>query len=212
MSLIYEAELVPTKAEIIAAWLPTRSWFNGDVEQVEIVGGYRFDDPAGEVGIQGQFVTAGSNTVYHVPLTYRGAALEGAEEHLMGTMQHSVLGERFVYDAIGDPVFQNVLARVIAQGGTHADEFTALADGSTEPRPVQGEVFGSGIPDSDYPEFITAKTSTDDGVSSAFTSKATLAILRLVDPKVVFTGSVKTLKGTWETQEDPVVLATLRFE
>jgi len=33
-----------------------------------------------------------------VPLTYRGAPLDGAEDALVGTTEHGVLGRRWVYD------------------------------------------------------------------------------------------------------------------
>lgn len=210
MSLIYEAELVPTKSDVIAAWLPSQEWFNGDASKLEIITGYRFDDPEGEVGIQGQLVTADDGTLYHVPLTYRGAPLKGAENHLMGTMQHSVLGKRWVYDAIGDPVFQTVLANVIAKGGSQAEEFTAQPDGTTVPRAVQSYVNGSGSTENSTPSLEAAKVSTDDGVSSAKDRKVTLSILRRIDSRTTFTGEVETLQGTWDGQEEPVVLATLQ--
>jgi len=42
--------------------------------------------------------------VLHLPVTYRGAPLDGAEAHLITTLEHSALGRRWVYDAAGDPV------------------------------------------------------------------------------------------------------------
>lgn len=41
---------------------------------------------------------------YLVPLTYRGAPLDGAENALVGTMEHGVLGRRWAYDGCHDPV------------------------------------------------------------------------------------------------------------
>ena len=41
---------------------------------------------------------------YHVPVTYRGAPLAGAEAALLGTSEHGVLGRRWIYDAAQDPV------------------------------------------------------------------------------------------------------------
>ena len=46
-----------------------------------------------------------------LPLTYRGAELDGAEEHLVGTTEHSELGPRWVYDGCADPVFVGELVR-----------------------------------------------------------------------------------------------------
>ena len=52
--------------------------------------------------------------VLQVPLTYRGAPLEGADEHLITTMDHSVLGVRWVYEAAGDPVALECFTRALA--------------------------------------------------------------------------------------------------
>lgn len=42
---------------------------------------------------------------YLVPLSYRGEPLEGAPgEALIGTSEHGVLGTRWVYDGVHDPV------------------------------------------------------------------------------------------------------------
>ena len=40
-----------------------------------------------------------------MPVTYRDAPLPGADAWLIGTMDHSVLGKRWVYDGVGDPVY-----------------------------------------------------------------------------------------------------------
>lgn len=55
---------------------------------------FRYDDPEGEVGIETLIVRVADGELLHVPVTYRGAPLEGAEPWLMGTMEHSVLGSR----------------------------------------------------------------------------------------------------------------------
>ena len=53
------ASLVPSKLELLAAWLPSRPWFTGDASALEAVGSYRFDDPDGEVGMETHLVRAG---------------------------------------------------------------------------------------------------------------------------------------------------------
>lgn len=50
-------------------------------------------------------VSADGGPVYQVPLTHRGAPPDGADKWLIGTMDHSVLGPRWVYDARGAPVY-----------------------------------------------------------------------------------------------------------
>lgn len=209
MTYIYRATITPTKAEVIAPWLPKQAWFNGHESKVEIVSGYRVDDPAGEVGLQGLLVTAGDDTLYHVPVTYRDAELGGAEAHLIGTMEHSALGTRWVYDAIGDPVFQAVLAETIASGATEPEEFLVEADGSHTPRDPQSRLRGSGSADAEVPSMDAAKVATEDGVSTATSKAVSLAILRRIDPRTVFTDDVETLTCSWDGQAEPVVVATL---
>ena len=53
----------------------------------------------------GSFAFPPDGSVLHVPVTYRAAPVAGADEHLIGTMEHSVLGRRWAYDGCADPVF-----------------------------------------------------------------------------------------------------------
>lgn len=143
MALLHDATLVPSKRELIAAWLPRQAWADG-LPELTPFGGFRIDDPAGEVGVEGILLrSADGATVAHVPLTYRGAPLEGAEEHLLGTTEHSVLGTRWVYDAVGDPVYRAVLTETIAAGGTGAEEYFEV-DGERVTRTPSVSVAGSG--------------------------------------------------------------------
>lgn len=77
---------------------------------MEVIGSYRFDDPDGWVGVESFLVRFGG-LLLHVPLTYRDEALAGAEGALIGPMRHSVLGNRWVYDGLGDPLFVVVMVR-----------------------------------------------------------------------------------------------------
>lgn len=111
MAIIHRhATLKPSKTELLADWLPTRPWYRGDPGSPATLvksGGFRLDDPAGEVGIEFLVVTDTSPSgpvAYLVPLTYRGAPLAGAEHALIGTMEHGVLGTRWTYDGCQDPV------------------------------------------------------------------------------------------------------------
>ncbi|GAA2702949.1 maltokinase N-terminal cap-like domain-containing protein [Actinoplanes palleronii] len=129
MALLHKTEIKPTKLELLGEWLPGRSWAAGAAGAegaaglaVSRVAAGRFDDPAGVVGLEVMLVRVGDGPVLHVPLTYRGAPLAGAEEFLVGTTEHGVLGTRWVYDAAGDPVFVSVLTDVIRTGGTQAAE------------------------------------------------------------------------------------------
>ena len=115
MAEIHKTTLEPSKLELLTRWLPSRRWYTGKSASGEPVvpvlrkfGGYRLDDPEGEVGLEVLFVQDFSGllpVLYQVPLSYRGAPLEGAEHALVGTTEHGVLGTRWVYDATADPVF-----------------------------------------------------------------------------------------------------------
>ncbi|MDH2414269.1 hypothetical protein [Nocardioides sp. CER19] len=119
MAIVHvDATISPTKPELVAAWLATQPWAAG-LGDLEYVGGYRFDDPDGEVGVEALLFRAGDR-VLHLPLTYRGAPLEGADELLVCTMSHTALGQRWVYDASGDPVAVRAFLTAILTGGEQA--------------------------------------------------------------------------------------------
>src|SRR4051812_27246948 len=121
MALLHRTTLRPTKLELLSVWLPTRHWFQGDGEVVRVTG-FRFDDPAGAVGVETMLVRCGDGPVHQVPLTYRGAPLAGGDDFLVGTAEHGALGSRWVYDACGDPVYAAALARAISTDGGQAEE------------------------------------------------------------------------------------------
>lgn len=95
------------------------------------------------LGLEALLVQSGGGPVLHVPLTYRGMPLAGAEEFLVGAAEHSVLGTRWVYDGCGDPVWATALAATVLTGGTQVEEFFDI-DGRLEPRAPTATVRGSG--------------------------------------------------------------------
>lgn len=116
MAVIHQTTLTPSKLELLSAWLPSQPWYQGGPPALVKCGGFRLDDPAGEVGIEFMLVadTSGDGpAVYHVPLTYRGSPLAGADYALVGTAEHGVLGRRWVYDGIHDPVLTAQLLAVL---------------------------------------------------------------------------------------------------
>jgi hypothetical protein len=205
MALIYKATLAPSKLELLTAWLPGRSWFSGPVAEARQMGAYRFDDPAGEVGIEAILLRAGGGPVLHAPLTYRGAPLAGAEEHLVGTTEHSVLGRRWVYDGCADPVWATALATTVLTGGTQAGEFVEV-DGRPEPRAPTATVVGSGTPGTRVGE-IDAVTCHDEGRTTVVhAGELELVVARVVGADVAAT---HTLTGRWG-EGGPAVLAGVR--
>ncbi|UUZ59795.1 maltokinase N-terminal cap-like domain-containing protein [Nocardioides sp. B-3] len=101
MAIIHRATITPSKLELLDSWLGSEVSGDGELHRVA---SYRFDDPAGEVGIEALLVTRGGGAARRAVLTYRAAPLDGAEDHLITTMEHSALGTRWIYDATGDPV------------------------------------------------------------------------------------------------------------
>jgi hypothetical protein len=124
MAVIHHTTLVPSKTELVAPWLSAQPWYGGAGGEPDLVksGGFRLDDPAGEVGIEFLVVTDVSGAAprsYQVPLTYRSAPLDGAEHALVGTSEHGVLGRRYVYDGTSDPVLRAELLALL-QGRAEA--------------------------------------------------------------------------------------------
>ncbi|GGT66227.1 1,4-alpha-glucan branching protein [Streptomyces atratus] len=116
MAVIHHTTLSPTKLELLTTWLPAQPWYRGTGQQPELArtGGFRLDDPKGEVGIEFMVVTDTSGdqpAKYQVLFSYRGAPLPGADDTLIGTTEHGVLGQRWVYDGAHDPV---VVAQLLA--------------------------------------------------------------------------------------------------
>ncbi|GAA2657430.1 maltokinase N-terminal cap-like domain-containing protein [Streptomyces lunalinharesii] len=149
MAAIHHTTLKPTKLELLTDWLPGQPWFRGDHPSPELTkaGGFRLDDPQGEVGIECLVVTDASGAVprsYFVPLTYRGAPLDGAERALVGTTQHGVLGKRWIYDGAHDPVFAaELLALFQGRAVPQAQDDSDTRDDSVTRHVEDAAAFGS---------------------------------------------------------------------
>lgn len=176
MAIVYTAQLVPTKPELIAAWLPTQAWFKEDSAEIELLGAFRFDDPYGEVGIETHIVRGASGTVYQVPLTYRGSPMSNAGRFLVAEIEHSVLGHRWVYDAAADPVAVAQLVEAIATGSEQVDVFI---DGAEEPAPVDVAVRGTGSQAS-VPQATLVDLKTEGPITRIQTDSLAVDIYRIV--------------------------------
>lgn len=193
MAVIHRAQLTPTKLEALSDWLPRQPW-SGVAAGAELlqVGRFRFDDPAGEVGVETMLVRVGDGPVLQAPLTYRAAPLEGAEEFLVTTMDHSVLGPRWVYDAVGDPVHADVLHRAIVTGGTEADIQVAV-DGRFEPGPKFATARGSGS--AEHAASITSvRVATAGALTTITTDAGDLVLLRVLGTPAP---AGETLTASW---------------
>jgi hypothetical protein len=205
VAIIHRAQITPTKAELIAGWLPSRTWAAGAAAPFELLGAFRFDDPLGEVGIETHLVRAGNGDVLQVPLTYRAAPLEGAERHLVGTMEHTHLGRRWVYDGCGDPVYAAALATAIRAGGSEAEEWVE-SDGAPVRREPTARVSGSGSADAP----VATAGSVDPSDGAAATTIGALVVLRVVG-RTERPDDAEFLTGTWRGSEAPALLAYLRL-
>ena len=212
MALLYQAEITPTKLELLTGWVPTQPWFTGAVgEPLVNVAAYRFDDPDGEVGIETIFVRAGDGPVLQVPVTYRGAPLAGAEAALIGTTQHSVLGERWVYDATGDPVYLAAVATIALTGG-HQAELMVETDGHRVVREPTAVVAGSGTPGTPattLPAAADIDIRHDTGATIVAAGPLRLVVARVLGDDDVLAGPAsgsatthEVIAGTWPGQPD----------
>ncbi|GAB3823785.1 hypothetical protein ACFPIJ_62595 [Dactylosporangium cerinum] len=197
MALLHRADLTPSKLELLNAWLPTRSWYTGPAEpDLAKVGAFRLDDPAGAVGVETMLVRAGDGPVLQLPLTYRGAPLAGAEGWLIGTTEHSVLGPRWVYDAVGDPVYAAVLAATILTGaGQAAEEFEV--DGVRQVRPNELQVTGSGYAGATVPVLGDVLRVVDTDPTRIATDSLSLTVIRVLTDDPAVPGGAPTLTATW---------------
>lgn len=201
MALIHTATLRPTKLELLAGWLPGRDWYTGPAGDLDRLAAYRFDDPAGEVGIETIVVSADDGTPYQVPLTYRAAPVPGRENRLIGTTEHSVLGRRWVYDAVGDPVYAAALAAAVLDDAGQADEYVEV-DGRLDRREPTMAITGTSVGGVAAPTAV--RRVVDGDPTLVVTDTVDLALARrLDDPRL--DGVVLT--GTWPGQDTPVPLA-----
>jgi hypothetical protein len=209
MATLHSAELRPTKIELLSRWVPTQSWA-GDVDtsDLESVGAYRFDDPGGEVGVETHLLRAVDGQIIQVPLTYRARALDGAENSLITKMHHSVLGERWVYDASVDPVFAGTLAATILRGGEQA-ELIYLGEAGPHKRDATTWVRGSGSPTETVPEVKNVAFAHTGSVTTIDTGDLTLRVRRGIEPGHDDDAiDVATLLGRWPGHAQWTLLST----
>lgn len=208
MAIHHPATVTPTKDELLASWVPTRPWYDGPADATPCrFGSYRFDDPAGEVGVETHLLRTDGGPVLQVPLTYRGAPLAGAEAFLVGTMEHSTLGSRWIYDATGDPVYAATLAATVLCGGREADLFLLEDDGTLTRHEPSVRVQGSGSSDHAVVEGVD-EVVRDGGATVIRVPGLDLRVLHVLGRGSEEAG--ETLVGTWAGQDDPVLLASAR--
>jgi hypothetical protein len=185
MASIHHTTLVPGKLELVAPWLAAQPWYvgTGQAPVLGKSGGFRLDDPEGEVGIEFMVVTdtsgEGEPRAYLVPLTYRAESLDGADHALIGTTEHGVLGLRWVYDGTHDPVLQ---AQLLALLQDRAEPQAQSASDTPDPTVVP-TLNGPALP---VTAVATTVSNGPDGTELAVETPAyaahTLHLVRALDP------------------------------
>ena len=204
MALIYKAEITPSKLELVQRWIPSQRWFLGDPAGLAPHAAFRFDDPEGEVGVESLLLHAADGSTLQVPLTYRGAPLAGAEAHLVGEMEHTVLGHRWVYDGAGDPACIAAFATAAFTGGHDAE---LVVDGQSGLRAPTARVVGSGTGYAAVDAALVAHPEiTLEGTDTVVAAGGIRLVLHRVPVATTAVGA-DAITGTWDGQSAPALLA-----
>ncbi|MFF1342856.1 1,4-alpha-glucan branching protein [Streptomyces sp. NPDC058290] len=198
MAVVHRTTMTPGKLELLASWLPAQPWYQGPdaggAPQPAKAGGFRLDDPQGEVGIEFMAVTDGAGdrpVTYLVPLTYRGAPLDGAQDALIGTSEHGVLGRRWIYDGTHDPVLVDRLyALVLGEAEAQAQSESDAPDPS-----VTGWSSGAGHPGPAALLEVSAGPDTSDVLVQTSAGKLTISVQRILRPAPAQADSAGQLLG-----------------
>jgi len=208
MALVHPGSTIsPTKLEIVQSWLGEQDWFTDDSSALKAGQRftYRFQDPAGEVGVESVLATVGDR-VFQLPLTYRAAELDGGEPFFLTQMDHSALGRRWIYFGLGDPVLVTQFVSAIVSGCRSVGlEFEMDGQMHTADTAVRAWGTGSGEPVGD----VTIDDVDRGGpVTTVHTPLGTLSVPHVLDNTMP--DCDRELQGTWDGLEEDVTLATLR--
>ena len=205
MALFHRATTTPTKTELLADWAPTQAWGPSAADAIDVIGAYRFDDPDGRVGMETHLVRAGGGLL-HIPLTYRDAPLDGVEDALITEMEHSVLGNRWVYDGLRDPQFVIMLAAVAMTGQGEALGM-AVYEGRWYIAPTNVRIQGGGWTLERVPVDGFQLASDDGGPAVLQNDRFELTVFRrpVLEPRPAI-----GLTASWDGQQGAVVVAEVR--
>jgi hypothetical protein len=205
MAIFHRATLTPTKGELLAAWAPTQAWGPSADAPIEVVGAFRFDDPDGRVGMETHLITAGDR-LFQIPLTYRDAPLDGADDALVTEMQHSVLGTRWVYDGLRDPSYVVMLAAVSLTGQGEALGMVVV-DGRWYIAPTNVRIKGGGWTQERVPVDGFELVRDGEGTFTLQSERFELLVFRRPEPGP---RPPIGLVASWDGQASPVVLTEVR--
>lgn len=194
MALIHDVTLRPSKLELLVPWLPRQPWAGSLTGAAERVASFRFDDPQGEVGVETLLIGVGPD-LFQVPLTYRGAPVDAWTEHLVGTLDHPVLGQRWVYDGVADPVYLAALAGAVRDGTPQAEQFREVEGRRVPIEPTLTLERSDGGDD-------RMPAGADAGVVEFGTPRGPVLLFRVLDPRAAVLGRTALLasRDDWTVQ------------
>jgi hypothetical protein len=226
MAIIHATTMSPGKLELLKIWLPAQPWYLDRRREPELAkaGGFRLDDPQGEVGIEFMVVTDGSEAravTYQVPLTYRPRAIAGAGGGLIGTAEHGVLGPRWIYDGAHDPVLvTQLIALIQGEAEPQAQSLSNTPDRMVTARPVpKDSLTAAGIAAAANGPFGTdlrVHTADADGIGNGQLIVRIHRILEPADDKAAAVSETEQpcLSATWRRADGAQVhgiLATAQY-
>jgi hypothetical protein len=202
MAIIHQTTMNPGKLDLLASWLPAQPWYlgNGTEPKLTRAGGFRLDDPAGAVGIEFMVVAddaTGDAVFYQVPMTYRGSPLAGADDALIGTSGHGVLGRRWIYDGVRDPVL--VAQLVACVQGAATPQAQSQSD-TPDPTVAAVPLAGAGLATAGSAVIVDSSSGTDLRVKTSGQAGPLILrlhrILRPADPGIS-PATQPCLSATW---------------
>jgi maltokinase-like protein len=188
MAIIHSTTMSPTKLELLASWLPAQPWYldQGREPDLARAGGFRLDDPHGEVGIEFMVVSDGPGervVIYLVPMTYRASALASADGALIGTAEHGVLGRRWIYDGVHDPVLvAQLVALIQGDAEPQAQSMSNTPDPTVTSEPVANgslTAAGSAVANEPSGSKLLVTTVAADGVRGG---QLVIRVRRILQP------------------------------
>ncbi|MFD0787935.1 hypothetical protein ACFQZ8_28845, partial [Micromonospora azadirachtae] len=134
----------------------------------------------------------------------RDAPLDGAQWWLVGTVEHSVLGRRWVYDACGDPVYGAALASAVLTGAGQAEEYFEV-DGRREVRAPSMAIAADSPRLVAVPPIGSIDKIEDGELTRIVCGSVELTVLRRLGEHSDLPGS--RLTGSWQGQDSRLPLA-----
>ncbi|HEU5023783.1 MAG TPA: 1,4-alpha-glucan branching protein [Spirillospora sp.] len=199
MAVVHDTTMTPGKLELLAGWLPRQPWYAGSGGGLRKAGGFRLDDPAGEVGIE--FMVVGEDGHTHlVPMSYRGAPLDGAEHALIGTSEHGVLGRRWIYDGVHDPVVQAQLVALIEGRVVAQEQSVSGKPNETVESRYSGEPFRGGA---------MAAVDGPGWTELQVPGRRAVRVLRVLGPDADAAGAAGYVAGEWTSEDGGTVRGPL---